>query len=236
VKIFFYSIITGLFFFLAVPVYAETSIFAGGEVDNHSQGFTFLGLEMSHKLNDNFAIAGRLVPNYLTYRYRSGSDLVRAQSPGFYGLAGGKLTWKQLSVGIFGGIEFRHTNLKPDVESASKGDRASGTVQTDFDTWLPSRTNFNLFVSFSGNNNFLYERGRIKQQVTNFDYKGSNTINLGIEQIVGRNVDFEQFGGGLLFEVFNIPHWMAFSMRGGYKHDSTFGHGAYGGLELYKRF
>jgi hypothetical protein len=234
-KILFHSIAISLAFFLTVPVYAETSIFAGGEVDNHAQGFTYLGLELSKKLNDNFSLAGRLMPNYLTYQFRSGSDLVRAQSPGLYGLIGTKLAWGQTSVDLFGGVEYRHTNLKPDVSSSTKGDQVSGIVQGAFDTWIPSRTNFNLFVSFSGISAFIYERGRIKQQVTNFDYKGSNTINLGVEQITGRNADFTEFGGGLIFEVFNIPNSMAFSVRGGYKHDTTFGHGGYGGLELYKR-
>jgi hypothetical protein len=234
-KILFPSMAIGLAFLLTVPVYAETSIFAGGEVDNHGQGFTYLGLELSKKLNDNFSLAGRLVPNYLTYRYRSGPDLVRAQSPGFYGLAGTKLAWGATSVDLFGGVEYRHTSLKPDVSSSNKGDQVSGIVQGAFDTWIPSRTNFNLLVSYSGISTFIYERGRIKQQVTNLDYKDENTINLGVEQIMGRNADFTEFGGGLIFEVFNIPHSVAFSVRGGYKHDTTFGHGGYWGLEFYKR-
>jgi hypothetical protein len=74
------------------------------------------------------------------------------------------------------------------------------------------------------------------QQVTNLDDKKSNTINVGLEEIFGRNEDFQQVGGGLIGEVFNIPGTMGLTIRGGYKHDTTFGSGVYFGLEVFKLF
>jgi hypothetical protein len=104
------------------------------------------------------------------------------------------------------------------------------------DSWLPSRTNFSAFASFSGTDSFIYQRARIKQQITNLDFKKPNTINIGVEEIFGRNPDFRQIGGGLILEIFNIPRFFSFAIRSGYKHDTTFGSGIYGGLEFYTRF
>jgi hypothetical protein len=215
----------------------ETSVFSGGEVDNRAQGFAYLGLDLSERLYQSLSLSVRVMPNFLTYKFRSEGRLTRATSPGFYTLAGVKFVSEPTTIGLFGGVEFRHTRLNPDIRSVKiRGDSVAGLIQGEFDHWLPSRTNLNGFASFSGTNSFLYERGRIKQQITNLDFKKSNTFNVGVEQIVGRNADFTQFGGGLVLEMFNIPNWVALSLRGGYKHDTTFGDGAYGGVEFYKRF
>jgi hypothetical protein len=117
-----------------------------------------------------------------------------------------------------------------------RGNTFAGLVQGEVDSWLTRRTNLNIFASFSGTDGFIYERGRLKQQVTNLDYKKPNTINVGVEQIFGRNPDFSQVGGGVILEIYNIPKRISFAVRSGYKHDSSFGSGAYGGLELYVGF
>jgi hypothetical protein len=223
---------------LCPPGFAtELSLFTGGEIDNRAQGFSYLGLDLTKKVYKNISISGRLIPNFLTYKFRSGDNTVRAISPGLYTVAGIKLSWTHTTFGLFGGIEFRNTNLNPDVSNAAvRGNTLAGLIQGEFDTWLPSRTNLNAFASFSGTDSFLYQRARIKQQITNLDYKKPNTINAGVEEIFGRNPEFQQIGVGLILEIFNIPKWFSFAIRSGYKHDSTFGNGIYGGLEFYTRF
>jgi len=216
---------------------AEFSIFAGGEIDTRGQGFSYLGIDLTQKIYENISISGRVTPNYLTYKYRSGDHLIKAVSPGLYTVAGIKLSWGQTTLGLFGGTEYRHTNLHPDDKNADiRGTTFEGLVQGEFDTWLPSRTNFNLFASYSGTDGFLYERGRIKQQITNLNFKKPNTINIGMEQFFGRNPDFRQVGVGPILEIYNIPNRISFALRSGYKHDSTFGNGFYGGLEFYVGF
>lgn len=216
---------------------AEASLFAGGEIDTRGQGFSYLGFDLTQKIYENVSISARAIPNYLTYRYRSGSELVRADSPGLYTVVGLKLGWSQTTFGLYGGTEWRDTHLHPDVKNAEvRGSTFAGLVQGEFDTWLPSRTNFNVFASFSGTDSFVYERGRIKQQITNLNFKKPNNINVGIEQFYGRNPDFRQAGVGLLLELYNIRRKISLAFRGGYKHDSTFGNGAYGGLEFYIGF
>jgi hypothetical protein len=215
----------------------EAAVFAGGEIDDRAQGFSYLGLEVSEKVYENMSLAGRLMPNFLTYKYRSGGRVIRAISPGLYTLAGVKFAFDQTAASLFGGIEYRHTRLDPDQRGDDlRGDNVSGLVQGDFDHWFPTRTNVNLFVSYAGTSSFVYERARIRQQLTNFDFKSPNTFNVGVEQIVGRNAEFTQVGGGIVLEMFNIPNWLGLGLRGGYKHDTNFGHGGYGALEFYKRF
>jgi hypothetical protein len=220
----------------AVSSAAEVSLFSGGEIDLRSQGFAYLGMDLSQKVQEHVWISGRLVSSFLTYKYFAGETSVRATAPGLSLLAGGKLRWGQTSVGLFGGVELRHTDLEPDVKAALKGDTLGGIVHADVDSWLPSRTNLSAFASYSSTNDFIYERVRVKQQITNLDYRKPNTVNLGLEQIFGRNRDFQQVGGGLIGEIYNIPGTMGLTIRGGYKHDTTFGSGVYFGIEGFKAF
>lgn len=238
VEIGFLLVASGLIFFSSSSSFAaDAFLIAGGEVDTRGQGFSYLGMDLTQGIYENISISGRLIPNYLTYKYRSGNEMIRASSPGAYAVAGIKLAWGQTRVGLFGGTEYRDTHLSPDVKNAEvRGNTFAGLVQGEFDSWLPSRTNLNLFASFSGTDGFLYERGKVKQQITNLDFKKASTINVGVEEFYGRNPDFREIGVGLIVELFYIPRKFSLALRGGYKHDSTFGNGAYGGLELYKGF
>lgn len=224
-------------FYCHLSFAAEASTFAGGEFDGRGQGFSYLGVDVTQKIYQNISLSGRVIPNYLTYRFYSGGQLVRANSPGLYAVGGIKLSWDKTKLGVFGGSEYRHTDLTPDVKYAKvRGGTLAGVVQGEFDSWLPSRTNLNIYSSFSGTDNFFYERGRIKQQITNLDFKKPYTINVGVEQFIGRNPDFHQEGAGLILELYHIRQKVSIAVRSGLKHDSTFGNGIYGGLELYKGF
>jgi len=201
----------------------EPSVFGGAEFDNHGQGFAFLGGDVAQRIHSNFSLAGRVMPNFLTYKFRSEGDEVTATSPGVYALLGVKGRWGQTSAGLLAGAEVRGTTAAP-------------LVQVEFDTWLPSRTNFNYFGSFTGTDSFIYQKGGVKQQLTNLDYAGPNTVNGGVEVVWGSNPDFEMYQVGLVVEMFSIPHTLSLQARGGYKHDTTFGNGFYGGLTFFKGF
>jgi Cellulose biosynthesis protein BcsS len=215
----------------------DVSTFAGGEIDGHGQSFSYLGVDVTEHLNKTIAVAGRIIPNYLTYKYYSGDTLIEASSPGVFAVGGIKLFWDKSMFGIYGGLEFRNTNLDPDdTNNSQRGDKTGGVIQGEFDSWLTSRTNLNIFASYSGVSDFLYEKGRLKEQITNLDYKKSYSWFVGVEQFVGRNEDFHGEGVGLALELFYIPDKCSIAIRSGYKHDSTFGNGAYWGLDLYKGF
>lgn len=216
---------------------AGFSTFAGGEIDGRGQGFSYIGMDLTKSINKTISFSGRIVPSYLTYKYYSGDRLIKANSPGISPAAGIKLLWGQSMIGFFGGVEFRNTTLDPDDQSASvRGSSVAGTLQGEFDTWFSSRTSLNASTSFSGTSNFAYERMRIKQQITNLDFNKTYTLNAGVEQFYGQNSDFHQEGIGLILELFQISWKTSVAVRSGLKRDSTFGSGAYGGLEFYKGF
>jgi hypothetical protein len=231
-----------VFFFLTLFIVRtsfalELSTFAGGEIDGRGQGFSYLGVDVTQSINKTFAVAGRVVPNYLTYKYYSGDTLIRATSPGLTTVAGVKFTWAKTTLGLFGGAEFRNTTLSPEDQGSNvQGSRSAGVISGEFDTWLPTQTNFNVSGSYSGTSDFSYEKARIKQQVTNRDFKGPASLFVGVDQTYGRNADFHGETVGLLVELYYAPLKCSIGLRGGLKHDSTFGNGGYGGLDLYKGF
>ena len=224
-------------FYCPASFAAGISTFAGGEIDGRGQGFSYIGIDLTQSINKTVSVYGRIVPNFLTYKYYSGDTLIKASSPGLSPVAGIKLFWDQTILGVFGGVELRNTTLSPDDKSASvRGSTTDGLIQGEFDTTFPSKTNLNITASYSGTSNFSYERGRIKQQITNLDFKEPYTLNIGVEGFYGRNSDFYQEGAGLILELFHISERISVALRGGFKHDSTFGNGVYGGLEFYKGF
>jgi hypothetical protein len=107
-----------IMFSCPLAIAAESSLFSGGDIDTRGQGFAYLGLDVTQKVYENLSISGRVIPNYLTYKFRSGDDTVRANSSGIYTVAGIKLSFSQTTLGLFGGVEYRNTNLSPDVRSA----------------------------------------------------------------------------------------------------------------------
>ncbi len=80
-------VITGL---LAAPsaFAAEFAAFGGTEIDEHGQGFTYAAFSVTQPVNKVFAVTGRVMPSYLTYKYYSGDRLIKAESPGVAVLGG----------------------------------------------------------------------------------------------------------------------------------------------------
>ncbi len=216
---------------------SEVSLFGSGEIDTRGQGFSMVGVDMTHKMREGFSLSARFAPNYLTYKYKSGGRLIRAHSPGAYAVGGIKLIGEKTYLGLFGGVEYRYTNLSPDVRSAEvRGDSFAVLVQGELNYRFSQATELNLFGSYSATDRFFYEKARMKRQITNLNFSKPTTIHLGFEEFYGRNPDFRMVGGGPFFEIYNIPRKLSSKLHAGYKHDSTFGSGAYGGVEFYMKF
>lgn len=216
---------------------ADFSVFGGTEIDGHGQGFSYAAVDATQKINDWLSLSGRVMPSYLTYKYYSGNTLIRADSPGVDVLGGVKLSLGVTSLALFGGVENRDTNLYPNDPYASvRGHTTAGTVQGELNTWITKGTNLDVFASYSGTSDFTYEKGRIKEQITNLDSKKTYTFYAGIEQFLGRNMDFNEQGVGPVVELIYLPQKLSVALMGGYKHDSTFSNGAYWGLQVYKGF
>lgn len=227
-------------FLLVTPgraVAVDLAVLGGSETDFRGQSYSFVGADATQRVHENVGLAGRIMPHFMTYRFRSGDDLVKAEAVGVNGLLGVKFFLGPVTLGLLGGVQFRDTDLTPDVKSAgARGTQAAALGQADLDATLPTRTNIYVFSSLSAIDDFVYARAAVKQQVTNYDYQRANTVNVGVEGIYGNNRDYESKGAGLIFEVYNIPAKLSVAIRGGYKHDSTFGAGGYGSLVIYKAF
>lgn len=216
---------------------AELSFFAGGETDARGQSFSYLGGDVTHTVREPWALALRLVPSYVTYKFRDGDELVSASSPGVSAVAGVKLRWPKFAVGVFGGAEYRDTDLDPDVRTAAmRGETLSPVAQFEVSGELPSRTLLGYFANFNTGDDFIYQKATARQQVTNFDYARPNTLLVGLELIYGRNPDYEFVAVGPIIELYNVPGVFSVNIHGGYRHDATFGSGVYGGVGLWKRF
>jgi len=236
-KIFLLPILFLFFYYYSLAFCLEFSSFGGGEIDTQGQGFSFLGVDISQKIEKGLCIKARLVPNYLTYKYKSETRMIRANSPGVYGLGGLKLEGKNSSISMFCGIEYRNTNLNPDKKDAKvRGDTIALLLQGELYYQIFRFTELGFFGSYSSTDNFFYEKIKIKRQITNLDFKKPNSLHLGLEQFYGRNPDFKMIGLGPVLEIYNIPKKFSLILRGGYKHDKTFGTEAYGGFEFFKAF
>ena len=232
------AVIAWLVIASAVPAAAvDVALFGGGESDGHGQSYSFLGADVTHPLTDSLALDFRLVPHYLTYKFRSGGNLISAEAPGVDLAVGLKLTLGATYASLLAGIQARDTDLTPDVRNSdARGETIGPLVIAELGTTLPSRTSLSYFGSFGGADDFLYQKISVKQQVTNLDYAGANTLNVGGEIFGGRNVEFWMVGAGPVVELYNLTHKLSISVRAGYRHDSTFGDGFYGGLSFYKAF
>ncbi len=245
----FYTAVRWLPFFLLTLVVAgllaapsasavELATFGGGETDEHGQGFAYATFSVTQPIDKVFAVTGRVMPSYLTYKYYSGDRLIKAESPGV-ALLGGVRTMlaPKVSLTLLGGIETRNTTLHPDDRSADvRGHTTAGVVQGELDAWLTRYLNFFIVASYSGTSNFSYEKAVLKHQITNLDFSKPYSFFAGVEQFYGRNADFRQDGVGPMVQFVYIPANFSVSLSGGYKHDSTFGQGTYVGFQVYKSF
>ncbi len=216
----------------------EFATFGGTEIDEHGQGFTYAAFSVTQPIDEVFAVTGRVMPSYLTYKYYSGDRLIKAESPGVAVLAGVRMRFNpRVALTLLGGADVRNTTLHPDDRSADvRGGTTAGMIQGELDAWLTRYLNFFVVGSYSGTSNFSYEKAILKHQITNMDLKKPYSFYAGVEQFYGRNADFRQDGVGPMIQFVYIPLNFAMSLSGGYKHDSTFGQGTYVGFQIYKGF
>jgi hypothetical protein len=216
----------------------EFAAFGGTEIDEHGQGFTYAAFSVTQPIDKVFAVTGRVMPSYLTYKYYSGDRLIKAESPGVAVMGGVRILFNpKVALTLLGGVDVRNTTLHPDDRTADvRGSTTAGLVQGELDAWLTKYLNFFAVANYSGTSDFFYEKAILKHQITNMDLKEPYSFYLGVEQFYGRNRDFRQNGAGPMIQYVYIPLNFAMSISGGYKHDSTFGQGTYVGFQIYKGF
>jgi hypothetical protein len=215
----------------------EISFFTGSDIDRHSQGFSYAGFDVTHSLSQTIGISGQVVPNYLTYKYVTGGQEIKAKASGISLLGGVKFYWEKSMIAFFGGGVLRDTHLNPDDPgSSNRGQTKSPIIQGECSTWLTNAINIWALANYSFRDDFIYEKFRIKSPIFNFTSNQPYTFYFGIEQFLGKNTDYQGEGAGAVLEFFHSVKKFSISVKGGYKHDSNFGKGIYYGLDMYKGF
>jgi hypothetical protein len=235
--------VLGVFIFLifsiapAMCLAEDVSFFAGSDIDGHGQGFSYTGLDMTHPISQSVGLSGQIVPSYLTYKYETGGREIEAKAPGVSLVGGVKYYWEKSMIALFGGGQFRNINLSPDdPNSNNRGNTTSTLIQGECSTWLTNAINLYSMASYSFRDDFVYEKLKVKWPILNKAADKPYTFYLGMEQFLGRNVDYQGEGVGVVLELFHSVRKFSIAIKSGYKHDSNFGNSSYGGLELYKGF
>ena len=211
---------------------AELELYTGASVDNHGQGFEYLGLGLGQPLNDHWTFMGKILGNYLHYEYESGFRDIRAKAPGVRLQIGPKYFTEGRYFIFTAGLDYRNTSLNHrDPGSDTEGARTGGTVEAIFSQDLFQRLTTDLIVNYSTIGNFTWGRGRLKY-LTIFD-PTKHKFFVGIEGIGQGNSDYKAQQVGPMIEWQRLKEQFSIVLSGGYKHSSSFAHSGYVGMEVY---
>lgn len=193
-------------------------VYGGAEVDDEGQSFVYAGGTTDGKIYLS-AFAG-----HLEYRFRDGGVLrdaeitsltpsvgIRREGPLTLTLSAGPMFREKKEEGAFGD------------ESTTE---AGGALQ--FGGYLQDgQGSLEALASYATLDDFFWGRLRGKRQAFGDLYAGAEIFLMG-------NSDFEGWGTGPVIEF--RAGGIAVALKAGFKHTSTFGDGAYAGLELFAPF
>ncbi len=219
--------LASLFFIMTPAVWCANLFFlTGSEIDTKSQSYTYFGLVGEKALGSRDALRGRIWADYLTYKFYSGNEKVKAEAPAFHLAVGYRRSFGSAVLGGWVGWEQRNTDLSPDVRDVQvRGVQNSLLLQVDLFGKVNDKTETSFIVSFSTATSYLWARGRI-HRIFGSGLYGLELIGQGNEDY--RAVQSGIYGGYRLGSV-------NFILKGGYK-DSSSGDGLYGGAELFVAF
>lgn len=229
------SAVLTLILLLASASARAGDLFTGFQMDSGAHYFAYLGLRDDLPW-EAFGLKGyaQLFAAGQSYEYESGSQdidadvqllipslgVTRSLGGGAWSvsaLAGPKLEWKEE-----GGF--------PNGSRREFG--VGGFVQAETMYWQETHS-FHAIASYSSLDDFFF--GRIRGKLRAYRPEtGCCTVFAGMDVAGMGNRDFSAIQTGLLAEV--PIAWFSLLVRGGYQHDSAFGSGGYGGLEIYAPF
>lgn len=210
-------------------------LFTGFRMDGREQYFAYLGLrENLSRKPLGLEVFAQLFAAGQTYEYESGGRDIDADVQSLTPSLGVTrlLSGGPWSVSALAGPEFRwkkengfQTDSGPDFD-------AGVFVQTETMYWQETH-NLHAMVSYASLDDFFF--GRIRGKLRTYSPEtGCCSIFVGLDIAGMGNDDFSAVQTGPLVEV---PIGRFFlTARGGYQHDSNFGPGGYGGLEIYLPF
>ena len=221
-----------LFPHLPLAQASELELYTGASVDTRGQGFEYFGLGLGQPLDDHWTFMGKLMGNFLHYKYESDSKLISATAPGVRFQIGPKYVGEGRYFILTGGLDYRNTALnRNDPKSTTQGGKTGGTVEAIYSQDIVDRITMDFIINFSSIGNFTWGRGRIKYLT--FVTPGSQKLFFGIEGIGQGNNDYRAQQVGPIFELQRLKEQFSIVLGAGYKHSSSFSRSAYFGLELY---
>lgn len=210
-------------------------LFAGFRMDNEEQYFAYLGLKegLPWKPFDLETFA-QLFGSGQNYEYESGNRDIDADVQSLTPSLGittplGDGGW---SISTLAGPDFRWKKEDGFQNDSGRDFDVGVFVQAETMYWHESHS-LHAMVSYASLDNFFF--GRIRGKLlTHSPETCCRKIFLGLDVAGMGNDDFSAVQAGPLVEV---PVGRFFLLaRGGYQHDSNFGSGGYGGLEIYTSF
>lgn len=209
------------------------SVFIGGKTDTENQGYLYTGIIVEEPVRQNLSIMGKFVVDYLTYKFETGSEIIKAKAPAFQPAIGVKFSGQDWSTTFWAGWEHRNTKIKPFREDVEvRGTTDSLVLQAELDRWIKAMTNLNFIVSYSTKNSYIWSRGRLKQELSSYPLGRDLPLRVGLEVIGQRDKDYSAFQVGPLVEIYSPSKKISFLIHGGYKNSSGVPNSAYGGIEL----
>ncbi len=210
-------------------------LFAGFRMDNEEQYFSYLGLRegLSWRPFD-FEPFVQLFAAAQSYEYDSGNRNIEADVQSLTPSLGmttpiGDKGW---SLSALIGPDLRWKNEDGLQNDSGRGFDVGVFVQAETMYWQESR-NLHAMISYASLDDFVF--GRIRGKLRAYSSQtGCCDMLVGLDVAGMGNDDFSAVQTGPLIEV-PIGRFLVLA-RGGYQHDSNFGSGGYGGLELYVPF
>jgi hypothetical protein len=228
-------------------------LIGGFEADTHGTGYGFFGPSYVHPITPGLAWTARVFANYLYYEFGEGIGETKVRSPGVSTAVGLRFGDRNL-FGLTTGAEgFFGVSAGPEVKwRREEFHRADGTLVQEDTTEVGASLGAELYTNPTSHNvvqglfaygtsdSYAYGQLSFKEQVSNLEWQGPNTVFVGVEGIMQGNKDITSIQGGGLVQLTHVPWDLSVTLRAGYKRssfesgpDKT---GPYFGIGLYKRF
>jgi hypothetical protein len=219
----------------------QWEVMAGGEVDSHDTGYTFLATGYSHPLTPRVSLVTRVSGSYLFYTSPLEDGEIRVRSPGVALLVGPRLALAGLGLTLMGGAQARTIERETTTPAGSVHERdeelgpvVNGTL------WAQPYPRWSLLgiVNHDFVNDYTWARGGVIYEVTSPERP--LRVGVGPEGIIQGNPDILSVQGGGTLEVHHRPSAFSLTIRLGYKR-STFDEqpsrvGPYWGISLSRPF
>jgi hypothetical protein len=199
-------------------------LISGYEGDTDGSSYVFAGPSYVRPIRPGLAWTARASGNYLAYQFSDEDGRNKVRSPGVSAAAGLQ----------FGDKNFFRLLAGPEVKwSRTEVTSADSSISTQRETrWGAnvgaevyanpmSHNNIQGLVNYNTSDKYSWARLGFKEQINNRQWKGANTVFLGVEGIAQGNHDIRSNQVGGLFEIVHVPARVSVVFKAGYKR-STF--------------